>query len=100
MRRFYASLAPDSTHFEIAMNKVIALWRTQPSYTQRDLARIRARVLVIAGEHDVVRRDHTEALARSIPRGALWIVPGASHSVMQEQPDLVNRRVLDFLRQR
>jgi pimeloyl-ACP methyl ester carboxylesterase len=27
----------------------------------------------------------------------LWIVPGASHSVIQEQPDLVNARVLAFL---
>ncbi|MEP7027659.1 MAG: alpha/beta hydrolase [Candidatus Eisenbacteria bacterium] len=100
MRRFYAGVAPDSAHYEVAMNKVIALWRTQPNWTPRDLGRIRARVLVAAGDHDVVRRDHTEALARAIPHAHLWIVPDASHSVMQEQPDLVNRRVLDFLKRR
>ena len=99
MRRFYDSVAPDSTHYEVAMNKVIELWRTQPQYTEADLARIQACVLVVAGEHDVVRRDHTEALAKAIPHATLWIVPGASHSVMQEQPDLVNRRVLEFLKQ-
>jgi pimeloyl-ACP methyl ester carboxylesterase len=99
MRRFYDSVAPDSTHYEVAMNKVIDLWRTQPNYTEADLARIQARVLVIAGEHDVVRRDHTEALARAIPHATLWIVPGASHSVMQELPDLVNQRALEFFEQ-
>ena len=99
MRRFYDSVAPDSTHYEVAMNKVIELWRTQPQYTEAELAKIQARVLVVAGEHDVVRRDHTEALAKAIPHATLWVVPGASHSVMQEQPDLVNRRVLEFLEQ-
>ena len=99
MERFYASVAPDSTHYEVAMNKVIELWRTEPQWSEVDLARIRARVLVTAGEHDVVRQDHTDALAHAIPHATEWIVPGASHSVMQEQPDVVNRRVLEFLRQ-
>jgi pimeloyl-ACP methyl ester carboxylesterase len=63
------------------------------------LGAIRAAVLVCAGEQDVVRREHTEALASAIPGARLWIVPNASHSVMLEQPDLVNRTVLQFLRE-
>ena len=97
MRAFYASVAPDSNHYEVAMNKVIALWRDEPNWNAADLGRIRARTLVVAGENDVVRRDHTEALARSIPGAVLWIVPGASHSVLQEQPEVVNPRILSFL---
>jgi len=81
----------------VAMNKVIALWRDEPNWNAADLGRIRARTLIVAGEHDVVRPDHTEALARAIPGAQLWIVPGASHSVLQEQPDLVNPRILSFL---
>jgi pimeloyl-ACP methyl ester carboxylesterase len=99
MRRFYNSVAPDSSHYEEAMNKVIALWREEPNWNEADLARITAPVLVVAGEHDVVRPDHTEALARAIPHSTLWIVPGASHSVLQERPDIVNPRVLSFLSQ-
>jgi len=97
MRRFYDSVAPDTTHYEAAMNKIIALWRTQPNYTAEELRRIRARTLIAAGEHDVVREEHTRALAAAIPGARLWIVPGASHSVIQEKPDLVNRTVLEFL---
>lgn len=97
MRRFYDSVAPDSSHYEVAMNKVIALWRDEPNWNEADLARIAAPVLVVAGEHDVVRQDHTEAMARAIPHATLWIVPGASHSVLQEQPEVVNPRVLGFL---
>jgi len=97
MRAFYVSVAPDTTHYEAAMNKVIALWRDEPNWNAGDLARIRARTLVVAGEHDVVRTDHTEALARAIPGATLWIVPGASHSVLQEQPAVVNPRIVTFL---
>ncbi len=96
-REAYEKLAPDPSHYRVAMEKTIALWRDQPRFTRKELGSIRARVLVIAGEHDVVRRDHTEQLARSIPGSALWIVSGASHSVMLEQPDRVNARVLEFL---
>jgi pimeloyl-ACP methyl ester carboxylesterase len=98
MERWYRSRSPDPEHFEAAMTKVIALWRTEPSFTLEELGSIRAPTLIIAGEHDGVRRDHTEALARAIPGASLWIVPGASHGVMMEKPDLVNARILEFLR--
>jgi pimeloyl-ACP methyl ester carboxylesterase len=93
----YEQLAPDPSHYRVAMEKTIALWRDEPRFTKAELGSIRARVLVIAGEHDVIREDHTRELARRIPGAELWIVPGASHSVMMEQPDLVNARVLEFL---
>ena len=95
----YASRAPDPAHFDAAMNKILDMWRSEPQFTLEQLGGIRAGVLVCAGEHDVVRREHTEALAGAIPGARLWIVPNASHSVMLEQPDLVNRTVLAFLRE-
>ncbi|MBK7368745.1 MAG: alpha/beta hydrolase [Candidatus Eisenbacteria bacterium] len=97
MRAGWIELAPDSTRYVDAMTRVLALWRTQPRWTTADLGRIRARVLVCAGEHDLIRRDHTESIARAIPGAKLWIVPGASHGAMLEKPELVNPRVLRFL---
>ena len=97
MRKFYVSVAPDTSHYEAAMAKVIALWRDEPNWNEADLGKIRARTLIVAGENDVVRSDHTEALAHAIPRASLWIVPNATHSVLQEQPDVVNPRIVTFL---
>jgi pimeloyl-ACP methyl ester carboxylesterase len=94
----YERLAPDPAHYEIAMDKIIAMWRTQPNFTPQQLGSIRAKTLIAAGEHDVVRAEHTAALARAIPGARRWIVPGASHSVILERPDLVSRTVLEFLR--
>jgi pimeloyl-ACP methyl ester carboxylesterase len=97
MREGWTKLNPQPEHYIEAMNKILDMWRTQPQWTATDLGRIRAKCLVCAGEHDVVRPDHTAALARAIPGAQVWIVPGASHSAMIERPDLVNPKVLAFL---
>ena len=97
MREGWSRLAPDSTDYDSAMTKIIALWRTQPNFSAAELGSIRARVMICAGEHDLIRRDHTEALVGMIPHATLWIVPDASHGAMIEKPELVNPRVLEFL---
>jgi pimeloyl-ACP methyl ester carboxylesterase len=98
MEEGYRKLAPDPDHYKDAMTKILVLWRTEPNFTPAELGSIKARTMIAGGEHDVVRPEHLEALAAAIPGARLWIVPGASHSVMMEQPELVNRTVLDFLR--
>lgn len=97
MREGWTALNPEPAHYEQAMNKILEMWRTLPRFTRAELGRIRARVLVCAGEHDVIRAEHTAALAGAIRGAETWIVPGASHSAMLERPDLVNPRVLAFL---
>jgi len=96
-RAAYEELAPDPSHYEAAMEKILAMWRTEPNFTLEQLGSIRARTLVCAGENDLIRREHTEELARAIPRARLWIVPGGTHSVLLEQPEVVNRKVRRFL---
>lgn len=97
MRASWTAMNPQPRHYQAAMNKIIALWRTQPDWSPADLGRIRAKCLICAGEHDVVRPEHSEQLARAIPGARLWIVPGASHSAMIERSDIVNPTVLEFL---
>jgi pimeloyl-ACP methyl ester carboxylesterase len=96
-RARYQRVAPDPDHFETAMNKLLAMWRAEPKFTLIELHSIRARTLIVAGERDDIREDHTRALAAAIPGARLWIVPGGTHTVMLDQPDLVNRTVLQFL---
>ena len=97
MRDGWTKLNPQPEHFEQAMNKIIALWRTLPRWSLADLRTIRAKCLICAGDHDLIRSDHTADLAKSIPGAEMWIVPNASHSAMIEHPDLVNPKVLEFL---
>jgi len=97
MKAGWTARNPEPDHYECAMDKILEMWRTEPTFGLDELASIRAPSLICAGEHDVVRREHTLALAAAIPTAEAWIVPGASHGAMLERPDLVNPRVLAFL---
>ncbi|MFN8178410.1 MAG: alpha/beta hydrolase [bacterium] len=94
----YRALSPEPDHYREAMTKILDMWRTEPRFTPAELGSIRAKTLICAGDHDLIRPEHSEALARMIPGASLWIVPDASHSAMIERPDLVNPRVLAFLK--
>ncbi|HET9325724.1 MAG TPA: alpha/beta hydrolase [Candidatus Eisenbacteria bacterium] len=97
VRAGWMALAPDPRQYDEAMGKLLHMWRTEPRFTAKELGSIKAKALICAGENDIVRRDHTESLARSIPKAELWIIPGASHGAIQEKPDDVNAKVLQFL---
>jgi pimeloyl-ACP methyl ester carboxylesterase len=98
-RQAWAERAPEGANYEVAMGKILDLWRSEPQLPPALLAKIRAKAMICAGDHDVVRREHTEAIAKAIPGAKLWIVPDANHSVMIEKSEVVNPRVLEFLAQ-
>jgi pimeloyl-ACP methyl ester carboxylesterase len=62
-----------------------------------ELGRISAPTLVLSGDDDLPTLEHTTTLYRSIPNAELAVVPGTSHFVAMEKPDMVNRIVIDFL---
>jgi pimeloyl-ACP methyl ester carboxylesterase len=58
-------------------------------------------VLVVAGAHDrFTPPDRSSLMASTIPNAELTMVPGGTHSLPIEQPDLVNLRVRRFLADR
>ena len=99
MKTGWQKLSPNPERFEEVMNKILAMWRAQPNWTLAQLRSIRAKTLVCAGDHDLVRPEHTADLAAAIPGAEMWVVPNASHSAMIERSDIVNSRVLEFLKQ-
>jgi pimeloyl-ACP methyl ester carboxylesterase len=94
---FYDAIAPDPKHFPAMLKKITTLVTTEPHYTAAQLGRIRAKVLVVAGEHDMILRAHTDALAHAIPGAREVIVPGASHFGPLEQPAAYGAMAVDFL---
>jgi pimeloyl-ACP methyl ester carboxylesterase len=93
----YAHYAPDPAHWGILYSKVVTMWKTHPHYSLEELAKINAPTLVVAGEFDVVRREHTDQLAKAIPRATEFIVRGTTHFAPVEKPRVINAQILDFL---
>ena len=54
-------------------------------------------VLLMQGDDDCVRIEHTAEVARAIPDAQVAVVPGTSHGLPLEKPGLVNSLLLDFL---
>jgi len=50
------------------------------------------------GDDDSVRIDYSAALARTLPRAQLAVIPGTGHGAPIQKADLVNQMILDFLR--
>jgi pimeloyl-ACP methyl ester carboxylesterase len=94
----YAKRSPDGRdHFPVVFEKTEKMFATEPTLTVDDLGRISHPALVIAGDDDAIRLDHTCALFEALPAGELAIVPGASHLLPIEKPIDAARLILDFL---
>lgn len=61
-----------------------------------DLQHIQAPVLVMAGEEDVVKKEHTEEMARFIPQSDLLFVPRGGHDFFVDQPEALTEAATLF----
>ena len=76
--------------------EMLGLMVDDPNVAPEELAALAAPTLVIAGENDMIREDHTRLIARSIPNARLALVPG-DHFVAAKNPEAFNREVERFL---
>lgn len=94
----YAERSPDGVeHFGEVFERMLTMMTTEPTLTASELATITAPTLVMAGDDDLMRLDHTCALYEALPAGQLAIMPGTSHVLPLERPAEVARIIMDFL---
>ena len=94
----YGEVSPDGEdHYPVVVRKVADMDRRDPALSVADLAGVGSRTLVMAGDDDIITLEHTLALYRGIQRSELAIVPGTSHFLLQEKPDLCNEVIVQFL---
>jgi pimeloyl-ACP methyl ester carboxylesterase len=97
-RDLYEQHSPDGPeHWQVVFAKFVEMTQREPHIPVDDLARISAPTLVVAADDDIVSIEHSASLYRAVPDAQLAVIPGSSHPVVMEKPDLLNRIVLDFL---
>ena len=98
LRQSYAEISPDGAgHYDVVVAKLAAMHAREPGLTQDDLRQITPRTLVMVGDDDEVRLEHTIAMFRNLPAAELAVVPGTSHGLLVEKPDLCNLLITEFL---
>jgi pimeloyl-ACP methyl ester carboxylesterase len=77
--------------------KLLRLLGYEPHITVAQLHTISCPALIISGDQDVIRPEHTLLISQSIPKAFLWILPNSGHSTPIYYKDLFNATVADFL---
>ena len=69
----------------------------QPRLTFKSLSAIKAPVLVMAGDKDMILESHTRAIAQAIPNARLTIMKDADHMGIFTKADSYNLAIDEFL---
>ena len=80
------------------IHKAHKVWASEPRITKGQLKKIACPTLILAGDDEPFTTEHTVSLYEAIPNSQLAIVPGTSHAVLKEKPDVVKKILQDFYR--
>lgn len=79
--------------------KLMRLLVENPHIPLSDLHKINCPTLVIGGDHDVIKEEHTMEIYKNIPKAYLWILPNSGHSTPVVYMNEFNSKVDDFFKQ-
>lgn len=91
---------PKTTAAEKASWKYFLLDWLHPHISLSALSAIHQSALIISGDRDLIRLEHTIRIFQSIPGAQLWILPHSSHGTLIEHTADFCKTVDRFFRQR
>jgi pimeloyl-ACP methyl ester carboxylesterase len=95
----YGELSPNgAAHAQVMAVKSERMLKSEPTLSLQELAGIEVPVLVMAGDDDVAKLEHTCAMYEAIKEAQLAIVPGTSHALLKERTRECSRIIRRFLR--
>lgn len=86
----------DTTQDWFLIKQRFSLMNSQPDLTAEDLKKIKAPVLIMSADRDLILEEHTLFIYRNIPKSNLCIFPGETHWITATNPDLFNSTVADY----
>lgn len=82
--------------FENYFNEMMSMFLTSPNMTTDDIGKIKAEVLIVAGDQEMINISHTISMFHSIKKSQLFVIPGVGHR-FQKKLKLVNGVIGDFM---
>jgi pimeloyl-ACP methyl ester carboxylesterase len=77
--------------------ELVRLMLEHPHIDPQRLEKVTVPTLIISGEQDVIKDEHSELIARSLPNARRVVIPEAGHFVMKDAPEQFDRIVVEFL---
>ena len=104
----YLRVAPDPSRWPVLVAKNRELDRTFAGWADEDIQALTTPMLLIIGDSDIVRPEHTMKMFRLIgggvigdiaglPASQLAVLPGTSHTGLLDRVDWLQSMILEFL---
>jgi pimeloyl-ACP methyl ester carboxylesterase len=94
-RESYKKVAPDPNYWPKIYHNVGSIqWK---GFSKEELASIKAAFLVVQGDHDFVRLEHSVSTVKLIPHAELAVIPDASHFALYSEQERVIPIIKHFL---
>lgn len=87
----------DTSPSTVRQKSQINLMDKYPNINSSELLKIKAQVLIMAGDEDAIKLEHIIDIYHHIPKAQLFIMPGATHFMLREEFALFNQIVERFL---
>lgn len=92
----YLSLTPQPEKVDSYLKNTRKMWLTPIYIPQNTIESIHIPTMILQGDKDGIKLEHTVELYRKINHAQLCILPNTSHFVFYEKPDLMNKIAIDF----
>lgn len=68
----------------------------EPSIGLDELQSIKAKTLIVVGEYDMIRKDHTGAIVQNIPNSQQAVIEKGDHFLVQNKPEELSKVSINF----
>jgi len=105
LRDSYNKQNQQPENWSVFRDKVYSMWKS-PCYLSSDvntscfslLSTIETPTLLVVGENEMIRQEHTDKIHKSIRNSKLIVVKDADHFVAMQKPREINEIILEFLK--
>lgn len=84
----------------IRRDPLIQLMIDEPDLSDEELRSIEADTLIVAGQHDLIRRKETDHIAQTVPHAKEIIVPGQTHTSYVVHSEKLARIILNYMKEK
>ncbi|MGB8705553.1 MAG: alpha/beta hydrolase [Gillisia sp.] len=82
----------------VKIKRLYSLLAYQPNSSLEDLHKIKCPVMLMVGDRDIIKIEHTLSIFNNIDNSNLFVMPGATHLGAYEKPDIFNMVLWGFFK--
>jgi pimeloyl-ACP methyl ester carboxylesterase len=97
MQQEYRRVAPDPERFEAFAEKMTGVVQAAPGWSDEDMRRIAAPVLLVVGDTDFVRIEHAAEMLELMQDAQLAVLPGTRHTEVTHRTEVLVPLLARFL---